>query len=225
MAAKPTIEARFLAKVSIPEDGGCWIWTAAKNSEGYGRFSVNGTAEGAHRVSYELHKGPIPDGLVLDHLCRNTSCVNPDHLEPVTQRTNVIRGNAPTAANAARTECPYGHDYTVLLDGARRGTRECPECRVNPPGAEAPLRKNPSPTRLLTARAASERFRVSRTTILAWCSRGWLNEHSARQRLNVYGYDANGAQLFDEAELVVAEQQTRSKAQRSHRRSRQLVPA
>ncbi len=71
---------------------GCWHWTGYKNAAGYGQFKQKGKMKPAHRVSYEILRKKIPRGLVIDHLCRNTSCVNPDHLEPVTNRENTARG-------------------------------------------------------------------------------------------------------------------------------------
>jgi hypothetical protein len=71
---------------------GCWIWKRSLTAKGYGKLFVNGKSVTAHKYIYELHKGSVPDGLVLDHLCRNRNCVNPDHLEPVTQKENVLRG-------------------------------------------------------------------------------------------------------------------------------------
>lgn len=87
--------ARFWAKVDRHE-GGCWVWMGGVNRKGYGQFGVL-TAEGvvgyrAHRLAYELEVGAIPPGMVLDHLCRNRRCVNPDHLEPVSDSENVRRG-------------------------------------------------------------------------------------------------------------------------------------
>lgn len=77
-----------------PELGECWVWCARLNRNGYGRLSVGGRELMAHRLSYEAHVGPIPDGLLLDHLCRVRQCVNPAHLEPVTHQVNTLRGEA-----------------------------------------------------------------------------------------------------------------------------------
>jgi len=110
-------------------DAPCWQW--AKNPNGrYGQFSV-GKQKGllAHRVSYELHHGEIPAGLTVDHLCRNTRCVNPAHLEAVTNRVNTLRSTNPAAVNAAKTHCDNGHELnetnTYL---AKTGSRECRAC-------------------------------------------------------------------------------------------------
>jgi hypothetical protein len=105
------VEPRFWAKVNKTET--CWLWTGAKDARrGYGSISVNGRSVGVHRVSYEMHKGPIPDGLEIDHLCRVRSCVNPDHLRAVTQRENTLAGTSFSAINAKRTECVNGHEFT-----------------------------------------------------------------------------------------------------------------
>ena len=121
-------EARFWQKVDKTDT--CWLWTAAK-AQGYGRFYCGGRLHAAHRWSYELLIGPIPEGLHLDHLCRNPASVNPAHLEPVTQRENIIRGTAPAAEHAAATHCPQGHPYdeanTYL---APNGWRQCRTCRA-----------------------------------------------------------------------------------------------
>lgn len=110
--------ARFMAKVTIDPATGCWAWTAARGSNGYGKFGLDGTLRQAHRVAYTTFKGSIPAGLVLDHTCRNRACVNPSHLEPMSQRENLhaLGSQALPALQVARTTCPRGHK----LVGANR---------------------------------------------------------------------------------------------------------
>jgi HNH endonuclease len=113
-----------------PHLGPCWIWTGAGSKEGYGRIWLNGGNYGTHRLSYELLVGPIPDGLVIDHLCRNPPCVNPAHLEPVTDRENLHRGVGVVAINAAKTHCPQGHEYdeqNTYHEPGGKG-RQCKTC-------------------------------------------------------------------------------------------------
>ncbi len=124
------LPARFESKIVKEPDDGCWAWTGQIMKTGYGRVrmkdSVNSCGlELAHRAVYELLKGPIPEGLQLDHLCRNRGCVNPNHLEPVDHRTNVLRGIGPTAINAAKIYCIHGH---LLEQG--RFQRFCRTCRT-----------------------------------------------------------------------------------------------
>lgn len=134
--ATDAVAARFWPKVDKRGPGECWVWNACRDRHGYGMFGVGGRAGGnarAHRVSYELSVGPIPDGLVIDHLCRNRACVNPQHLEPVTMRTNILRGEAASAlreSKAAITHCPAGHPYSPENTIYRKGTgwRRCREC-------------------------------------------------------------------------------------------------
>lgn len=113
--ATPAVD-RFWPKVEKTET--CWLWTAALSPMGYGRFrGADGRTVQAHRFCYELIRGPIPDGLDLDHLCRVRNCVRPDHLEPVTRTENWRRGlgrfnlAGVTAAQRAKTHCPQGHPY------------------------------------------------------------------------------------------------------------------
>ena len=122
---------RFMLKVRQGENW-CFFWTASTNGTGYGLFTVNGRMVMAHRWAYEYFKGPIPDGLQLDHLCRNRNCVNPAHLEPVTQRENLLRGESLTTFNLAKTHCPQGHAYAgANLYVTPKGSRQCRTCRAD----------------------------------------------------------------------------------------------
>jgi hypothetical protein len=120
---------RFLLKFDQPDEG-CWLWKASRDSKGYGQFLTDQGLRRAHRVSYELFRGPIPEGKQLDHLCRVRHCVRPDHLEIVTARENVRRGESPAARQAAQTHCIHGHafdDENTYIDGL--GKRHCRACR------------------------------------------------------------------------------------------------
>lgn len=111
--------------------GGCWQWRGA-TTWGYGTAWAEGRTRRAHRLAYELLIGPIPDGLDLDHLCRNRACVNPTHLEPVTRRVNLLRGVGLTARRAAQTACIHGHPFDQANTIRRRdGTRDCRSCLHN----------------------------------------------------------------------------------------------
>lgn len=120
--------ARFEAKIE-PGLNDCWEWIGCKMPNGYGRFKGEApTPMLAHRWSYEHHIGPIPAGLQLDHLCRNRGCVNPWHLEPVTQQENLRRG---VHHNAVKTHCPRGHAYDEANTYVEsRGNRHCRACYV-----------------------------------------------------------------------------------------------
>lgn len=121
---------RFDAKWEPVPESGCWIWTAAMCHRGYGRFNLkNKSGYLAHRWAYETFRGPIPNGLILDHLCRVRCCVNPLHLEAVTIRINNLRGIGFAAQNVAKTHCIKGH----LLAGDnlwvdKNGGRRCKVC-------------------------------------------------------------------------------------------------
>jgi hypothetical protein len=123
---------RFRAKFTCANSG-CWEWHSTLNGNGYGRY-WSGGAQGAwlmaHRFAYEALVGPIPDGLDIDHLCRNRICVNPAHMEPVTRRENTRRGENHVARYMESDHCAHGH----LLAGdnvMRRsdGSRRCRECK------------------------------------------------------------------------------------------------
>jgi hypothetical protein len=127
--ARPIAE-RALEKIDKgPHPGGCWHWAGTMGSNGYGVLSVGSRASiGAHRAVWEALRSPIPAGLHIDHLCRNQRCVNPDHLEPVTPRVNILRGHTVAAANAAKTYCPQGHPLfgeNLMVSSRRRYCREC----------------------------------------------------------------------------------------------------
>jgi hypothetical protein len=135
---RPLID-RFLEKISVDWDTGCWLWTACIDSTtGYGKIAVGHRDDGrkimgnAHRVSYELFVGPIPKGLDLDHLCRMRRCVNFKHVEPATRRTNLIRGVGFAGINHRKTHCPRGHEYSGenLYVNPRLGYRGCRTCRL-----------------------------------------------------------------------------------------------
>ena len=134
MDLSTTLTERFWAKVDQTET--CWLWQGAVSSSGYGNVSgVDRRTRRAHRVAYELLVGPIPPGLQLDHLCRVRRCVNPSHLEVVTQTVNVLRGEGPTAKNATKTHCHRGHPLdksnTRHRPSGGRTCRTCERIRVS----------------------------------------------------------------------------------------------
>ena len=107
---------------------GCWLWMRAGHSAGYGK---TGRGEYAHRVSYETMRGPISPELEIDHLCRVRCCVNPDHLEVVSQRVNILRGQSMSARYARRSHCANGHELSpgnLYPVATRPNTRVCREC-------------------------------------------------------------------------------------------------
>lgn len=121
---------RFVRRVHFT--GTCWLWTGGLNKAGYGNFHHETTVR-AHRWIYQLSVGPIPPGLQLDHLCRVRRCVNPDHLEPVTAQTNVLRGDGLAAINARKTHCVRGHAFVASNISSyvdpTRPVRKCLTCQ------------------------------------------------------------------------------------------------
>lgn len=121
---------RLMRRVAIDEGSGCWLWQGATSAKsGYGRIRVGSRLDDsvktvqAHRLSYELHVGPIPEGLDLDHLCRNRACVNPDHLEPVTHIVNCHRGDSAPQATCYR-------DHSEARQTFHNGIRRCLDCQT-----------------------------------------------------------------------------------------------
>ena len=115
----PLVKERFDAKWMLCEETGCWIWMASRKPKGYGSFYGKvGSTDQAHRWAWMLYRGPIPDGMMIDHICRVHACVNPDHLRVVTARQNTIENSLSfMAVNARKTHCIHGHS----LEGLGRG--------------------------------------------------------------------------------------------------------
>lgn len=127
MRPTPNLYERLSARSILDSETGC-IEIPNGSRAGYAAISIDGRNRPAHRVAYELF-APIPEGLVLDHLCRNPPCINPNHLEPVTDRVNILRGAGCMADYARRTHCPQGHPYdekNTRISG--RGARVCRIC-------------------------------------------------------------------------------------------------
>lgn len=125
-----SIPYEYQSRIALDASTGCWIWTGPLDTHGYGQARVDGRTAIAHRVVYAALVGEVPAGLELYHLCRVRACVNPDHLEPVTHRENVLRGEGVAAIAAATETCPQGHPYNgrnllAFSDGKRR----CRACR------------------------------------------------------------------------------------------------
>lgn len=113
---------------AVDEATGCHNWTGPLDAYGYGRASFQAKGHKAHRLAYEAARGPIPEGLEMDHLCRNRRCINPDHLEPVTRSENLRRGNGPAAQNARKTHCKHGHEFTAENTRQVAKGRRCATC-------------------------------------------------------------------------------------------------
>jgi len=123
----------YLKERTTTNERGCWLWNHYVRADGYAVIGIR-TSEGVkaryvHRLAFEAAFGPAPDGLQLDHLCRNRHCLNPLHLDPVTPRENTLRGTSPMAKNAAKTHCKHGHEFSIENTRIRpEGGRSCRTC-------------------------------------------------------------------------------------------------
>lgn len=153
--ANTTVERRFLAKVDRTGNGGCWLFTGFVAPNGYGQSQ----RKLAHRLSYELYVGPIPEGTEIDHLCRVRHCVNPAHLEAVSHYENNRRGVGISANNIRKTHCVNGHEFTPENTRMYRGWRTCRKCKA--------------------IREGVRRVAMGRE---AWAT--YMREYSAKKRLN-----------------------------------------
>ena len=124
------LPARLTEKISQHESG-CWNWIACRHTNGYGKLGYQGRTWLAHRCVYTILVGDIPDGLVLDHVCRNRLCVNPSHLRPCTNRENILApgSQSPSALQAQRTACQVGHPLSGDNLYLYEGKRDCLTCR------------------------------------------------------------------------------------------------
>jgi hypothetical protein len=217
-----TLQDRLLTK--IDRSGACWTWTGRKSTSGYGQIRIAGKTCYAHRVSYELFVGPIPEGLVIDHLCRNRACINPDHLEVVTAAVNTLRGHSPSQMTRRTGICQRGH--VLAVDGVivqrSRGTEYhlCRKCvRLSERGrrlieserrSAAELAQLPRPSdpddpaqAFLTTRQAAEAAHVEPTAIRDWARRGLITAVAH-----------GSSSYYLELDVLQAEAQTRREARR-----------
>lgn len=128
-----TVEIRAFNRLRFIPETGCLEWTGAQDPGGYGRINVRNKSERVHRLMYRLWVGEIPEGLTIDHLCRNTICAAPDHLEAVTQSENTRRQQESLVHhNAKKTHCPKGHPYDEenTRYGSKKEGRVCRLCRA-----------------------------------------------------------------------------------------------
>lgn len=128
-----TVLERVIAKTT--REGDCWLFTGCLSSGGYGQVRVGSRTDGSartvsvHVVTYELLRGPVPEGLELDHLCRRKPCWRPEHLEAVTHEENMRRAEwLPTSLNAIKTECDHGHPFDEHNTRLYKGSRVCRTC-------------------------------------------------------------------------------------------------
>lgn len=121
-----SIQKRIFGGIEKTAD--CWLWKGSPRPNGYCAIWYKQRSRLAHRLVYEILVGPIPEGLTIDHLCGNKRCVNPDHLEPVTQKENTLRAQKKAGILSAKTHCPQGHEYTEGNTNRSCRRRRCLTC-------------------------------------------------------------------------------------------------
>ncbi len=122
-----SLHYRFLVKIEKqPGPDGCWLWTARVNDDGYGEFRAFAKNVKAHFYSFVIYKGPVPQGLEIDHECKRRNCVNPRHLRAIPHAKNVIRGEEHYKRQ--QTHCQRGHEFTAANTGYNREKRYCRAC-------------------------------------------------------------------------------------------------
>lgn len=119
---------RMSNRWDMEEETGCWVWRPPLHNTGYSQITVRRKKTSGHRAAYMLLKGEIPHDMVIDHLCRTRACVNPEHMELVTNKENLLRGEGFSAVNAKKTHCPQGHSYSEENTYMLRGYRNCRTC-------------------------------------------------------------------------------------------------
>jgi hypothetical protein len=140
------VALRILARSTVDDESGCWLMFGV-NKNDYAKVRATNKMRMAHRITYEFCRGPIPRGLVIDHLCRRRNCVNPWHMEPVTNHENILRGLSVMSPKARKTHCVHGHS----LEGdnlrlSKDGYRHCRACdRARYPKVRAALQQTPNP--------------------------------------------------------------------------------
>jgi len=130
--AKESLLKRFADSIFPEPNTGCWLWGGSIAGRGYGTLTTKKKHIYAHRLSYTMYKGAIPEGLTIDHMCNNTYCVNPDHLQVLSLRENVLKNKSGPSENARKTHCKYGHPFSgenLLIEKGR--FRVCRICRTN----------------------------------------------------------------------------------------------
>jgi len=120
---------KFLSKV-IAKEKDCWRWSGFINNYGYGEMIINGKSYRTHRISFSIFNGELIDGMVIDHICKNKSCINPDHLRQVTQKFNCLdNSSSPLAENSRKTHCKNGHELTEDNIYKKKNWRCCLACK------------------------------------------------------------------------------------------------